>query len=91
MLHVDDLAQRDARSHPRGIEVIHLDETLVADDESLAAVEVAQALRHVVDRGLEAEQLAMLRRRMQDAIIAVVEHRNSIGCVDEHSKRPLEV
>jgi hypothetical protein len=57
MAQVDDLAQRDARDDDRRVELIHLDIALVADDQPLRSVEEAQALRHVVEREVEAQVL----------------------------------
>jgi hypothetical protein len=52
---IDDLAELGARSHPAGRQAVHFDEAVVADDQRVVGIEEAQALRHVVDRGVELE------------------------------------
>ena len=47
------LAEAAARLHDVGRQPVHLDIALVADDEPLRRIEQQQALRHVVDGGVE--------------------------------------
>ena len=50
----DDLAEGAARLHDLRRQAVHLDVALVADDEPLRRIEQQQALRHVVDGGVQA-------------------------------------
>ncbi len=52
---VDDFRQRRAGADLAGRNVVHLDIAVVAHDQLVVGVEEAQALRHVVDRGVELE------------------------------------
>ena len=49
--------QRDAGTDQVAVGVEYLDVLLVADDQPLVRVEHAQALRHVVERGVEQQVL----------------------------------
>ena len=49
----DHLAEAAARLHDLRRQAVHLDIALVADDEPLRRIEQQQALRHVVDGGIE--------------------------------------
>ena len=50
----DHLAKAATRLHDFGREAVHLEIPLVADDEMLLGIEQQEALRHVVDGGVEA-------------------------------------
>src|SRR5436190_8918367 len=54
---IHDLTQRDPRANAMRVEPVHLDVPAVAHDQALRSVEEAQALRHVVVRGIEAQVL----------------------------------
>ena len=49
----DDVVKRAAGFHDVRCQSVHLDIALVADHEALFCIEHQQALRHVVDRGVE--------------------------------------
>ena len=49
----DHLAEAAARLHDFGRKAVHLEIALVADDEMLSGIEQQEALRHVVDGGVE--------------------------------------
>ena len=51
--HVDDVIQRRAGADPFGRKPVHFDEAIVAYDQPVRGVEKTQALRHVVDGGVE--------------------------------------
>ena len=53
-----DVHQRRAGNHHLGRQAVEIGEALVADDQLLLRIEHAEALRHVVDRRLEAHVLA---------------------------------
>ena len=62
----DDVAESAARLHDLRRQAVHLDIALVADDEPLRRIEQQQALRHVVDGGVEAllfQPQPLLRQR----------------------------
>ena len=52
---IDDFGQRRAGADAAGRNIVHLDKAVVAHDQLVVGVEEAQALRHVVDRGVELE------------------------------------
>ena len=61
----DHLAEAAARLHDFGRQAVHFEISLVADDEVLLGIEQQQALRHVVDGGVEAlllQRQPLLRR-----------------------------
>ena len=61
----DHVAEAATRLHDVGREAVHLEIPLVADDEMLLRIEQQQALRHVVDGGVEAllfQRQPLLRR-----------------------------
>ena len=54
---VNDLAQRNPGADTLRVEAVHLDVAAVAHDQPLRSVEEAQPLRHVIERGVEAQVL----------------------------------
>ena len=59
---IDDLSQQHAWPHALRWQIVHVEVAAIADDEPLLAIEEAQALRHIVERGVEAAgDLARLR------------------------------
>ena len=63
----DHVAETAARLHDLGRQAVHVDIALVADHEPLRRIEQQQALRHVVDGGVEPllfQRQPLLRRAM---------------------------
>ena len=54
-------AQRRAGLDLLGTETVHLAVTLIADDQALLAIEHAQAVRHVLERGMQ-QEIRLLER-----------------------------
>ena len=52
---IDDFGKRRAGPDAAGRKAVHLDKAIVAHDQLVVGVEEAQALRHVVDGGVELE------------------------------------
>ncbi len=53
--HIDDVHQRRAGTDAVERNPVHLDKAVVAHDQAVIGIEEAQALRHVVDGGVELE------------------------------------
>ena len=52
---IDDFVERRAGADSAARNIIHVDKAVVADDQLVVGVEEAQALRHIIDRGVELE------------------------------------
>jgi hypothetical protein len=54
---IENLPQRGSGLHQLERKIEHLGVAMIAQDQPLHAVEHAEALRHVVDRGVEQDAL----------------------------------
>ena len=83
----DDIAEAAARLHDLGRQAIHVDIALVADHKPLRRIEQQQALRHVVDGGIQPllfQLQPLLRRQVLQRQLA--HHREQQGGDHEDEK-----